>query len=1814
MRKKFLAVALAAALACNMTAAPAAAQSTSGIRAVLDGLFGGDSSDKEDKKQDAKEDTKDEKEGAASENKADGQGSAAQSGSSGSKAAGGAALDIGKGDIIIRQKEISAFDVNGNPVTDIRSQYVVTGYSEENTIMVDSGASADIVLSDATIIQSAEGESPLWLADDAGNVQVTLQGSNTLQAGPGAAAIQKNCTHNGTDCKCKRLEITCGNTSGSHVCDSECGTLNATGGAGAAAIGGAAGMGCANLNIKGGMITANGGVGGASGAIGTDVSITGGMVNAGAVSGKDGGENVMRGNTLVFADSSIGLERDKGVLYENGAGTVYGNVKLSQGMADYLPAGTPLTIPDGSSLTVDEGTVLPNAENVIGEVTVKQDKKSKNAEPTEEPVVEEEIPFELNAASGNASGNATVTPTPVEGVCATTTTAVVMRNGSVVNAGASLVYGEKLTISSTIQFMGNKIDPSLTKPAEPNKIKFYLRDKKNQNNKIFIGEDAVANLPTTPGGLINCSQTKDIVLTQPAIVFSEDYQFIAEYTGTDIYPSSGTAEAIDYKVQQGTLSFSPNVKNYDAIAGRTIEETMGGDIDVLNSEIKPVNLGGEPVIGSWKWSGGTSKTQVLYPPTADAQSEFKAYFEFQDSREQDKYTPCELTVRFNVTARTLDEKIKESSDQAPVKGHDDKTWYNHDSGKIELSLDNYEFLDETSNPVSVNGWANAKWTNKIVFPVDSGVMDFHSGRYEMFVRQITGSKDICRAVIEEFNVDRVYPVITSAEHQKTGETVAWQFRAAQENDASRGSGVYMQTFRVQQRRGTGGAINTPLTKEEVAKSSKKNQTGDFSFENLSPNTEYDVYLLVEDNAGNETQYITRIIDSTGNTVGEAGKPTDSSVTDAAPNFANVQSRYGYEFLTDKQNMKGKVTLTVTDPAGMEKRGEVAIGDTITATVNPDIIDPGTLHYSWWRLPKDSRTESLIPGAVDAPTYVVQGDDVDHYIICRVRGDNTAVLSTIAEEVGPVQRGVCPADNAPHDGVVDDAADTFTFQGLGNVTYEYSINDGEWQDVPFAGGSNTFVIYVGDVTIFKGNLKVRAKQTDTYLASNPPLTNEESFISKSELKVEIEGEAQYGELIRASVNSDAIDPSLITFQWSYADGGAIDNIGNTYEIKKEDIRKTIQVKAVVDGITGVDNSAKVGPIGKRKVNAEVNVTPKQYDGTTDGEATVGLSGLINNDVVTATVDVSFADKEVGEDKAVTLKNKKEEGADLAYYDVRWPNSSDVKGTIQPRTLELQMTASDKVYDGTTDAEVVMTANPLPGDKVIVTGTGEFADKNVGTNKPVTSKDIEISGDDAANYTAAGSSATATASITPKDIELESISVADKVYDDTTDATITATFKGAVDDVSYTYKAQFESPSVGKDKKVTATVTLSGDSAKNYTLANGEITGKGNIVKALAPYDEENVPKDLTGIEGKKLSSVYIGNGFTWKDPSTVMETVGRHSYPAYYNPDPNQYGNREVELEVLVQCAKHTWGDWSITVEPTKEEMGERQRVCSVCGYTEVETIPRAPYVANDDSKVGWGDIIQAINNASSGTEIPVVMNGTETLPASVLETLQGREVSLVLQMGDGITWTIRGEDITASTLKDINMALTMYTDNIPSDVIDPYVKGKTAVQLHLAYSGEFGFIATLRVPFADEFAGVNSTLYYYNPTRGRLEQMDKNRITDDGIGRYDFNHASDYVVIIDKASDTQGGDTPSSNATPGASGTTGGAAGSTTVTPATTTPGATTQITGTAARTTSANNARFISSNGAKTSDDTPIAVYVALLVLGAAGIGAFGYYRKKKK
>lgn len=46
-------------------------------------------------------------------------------------------------------------------------------------------------------------------------------------------------------------------------------------------------------------------------------------------------------------------------------------------------------------------------------------------------------------------------------------------------------------------------------------------------------------------------------------------------------------------------------------------------------------------------------------------------------------------------------------------------------------------------------------------------------------------------------------------------------------------------------------------------------------------------------------------------------------------------------------------------------------------------------------------------------------------------------------------------------------------------------------------------------------------------------------------------------------------------------------------------------------------------------------------------------------------------------------------------------------------------------------------------------------------------------------------------------------------------------------------------------------------------------------------------------------------------------------------------------KLLTETGEHTFGDWTVTQEPTESEEGEQERVCEICDYTETEAIPVA---------------------------------------------------------------------------------------------------------------------------------------------------------------------------------------------------------------------------------------------------------------------------------
>ena len=105
-----------------------------------------------------------------------------------------------------------------------------------------------------------------------------------------------------------------------------------------------------------------------------------------------------------------------------------------------------------------------------------------------------------------------------------------------------------------------------------------------------------------------------------------------------------------------------------------------------------------------------------------------------------------------------------------------------------------------------------------------------------------------------------------------------------------------------------------------------------------------------------------------------------------------------------------------------------------------------------------------------------------------------------------------------------------------------------------------------------------------------------------------------------------------------------------------------------------------------------------------------------------------------------------------------------------------------------------------------------------------------------------------SIGKKPLPITGVTAAPKTYDGTTNADITdVTFDNVTltRDTDYTVTASFDDAGVGSGKNVTATVTLMGQTAKNYFLEQNCFSTTGSITKAAAPTVQ---PVELTIYNG------------------------------------------------------------------------------------------------------------------------------------------------------------------------------------------------------------------------------------------------------------------------------------------------------------------------------------------------------------------------------
>ena len=176
-----------------------------------------------------------------------------------------------------------------------------------------------------------------------------------------------------------------------------------------------------------------------------------------------------------------------------------------------------------------------------------------------------------------------------------------------------------------------------------------------------------------------------------------------------------------------------------------------------------------------------------------------------------------------------------------------------------------------------------------------------------------------------------------------------------------------------------------------------------------------------------------------------------------------------------------------------------------------------------------------------------------------------------------------------------------------------------------------------------------------------------------------------------------------------------------------------------------------------------------------------------------------------------------------------------------------------------------------------------------------------------------------------------------------------------------------------------------------------------------------------------------------------------------------------------------------------------------------------PYIKDDSGKEGWDVIKPQLEEAKSGDTVTVVMNGTTVVPKDVIDSIKGKDTTLVLDMGNGLSWKIYGKDITDAA-GDIDFDVTVGADagkSIPVDVINNVTGEHSSLNLTLAYDGEFGFTATLTVNMESKNAGLYANLFYYNEQTGELEFISAGQIDPDGNVELVFTRASDYTIVVD---------------------------------------------------------------------------------------------------
>ncbi|QYG06456.1 YDG domain-containing protein [Janthinobacterium sp. PAMC25594] len=455
-------------------------------------------------------------------------------------------------------------------------------------------------------------------------------------------------------------------------------------------------------------------------------------------------------------------------------------------------------------------------------------------------------------------------------------------------------------------------------------------------------------------------------------------------------------------------------------------------------------------------------------------------------------------------------------------------------------------------------------------------------------------------------------------------------------------------------------------------------------------------------------------------------------------------------------------------------------------------------------------------------------------------------------------------------------------------------------------------------------------------------------------------------------------------------------------------KTVTVKGttLVDTSTGLASNYTVSnPTGlTASITAKaLTVTGqlagnKVYDGNAQASLSGGvLSGLVGSETLgIAGQTAVFSDKNAATAKAVTVTGTTlvDTASGLASnYTVSNPTGLTASITAKALTVSGQL-AGNKVYDGNAQASLSGgTLSGLVGSETLgIAGqTAVFSDKNAATAKAVTVTGttlVDTASGLASNYTVSNPTGL-TASITPASLLVRATGAVPRVYDTSTNASVTLADNRIAGDVLTISNsgASFADKNAGANKTVTVNgIALSGTDAGNYTV-NATATTTASITQAALGVKVGNAEKDqgfvnpaftasYTGLLGNDTLANEVGGNLVFSTPASIATPSGSYLVSAA--------GQTSTNYAL-------TYTPGVLTVKPTEALQGAVASVIAAVNVAPSQgNMVQAEVAAKGETVTSKEDAVQVALEGSQprqGGSTPVVLT-TASVNSNVLPGLR----------------------------------------------------------------------------------------------------------------------------------------------------------------------------------------------------------------------------------